>query len=109
MGVAIQYALDNMLTTEAGMRDDRVPKVIFITTDSNPDDDAVSAANEARRRGYTVNNTYFTYVCLLKLRLLGLNPAEFCHLFCRTIVCLGQKTKDKCIYRKRTCKLGPAP
>lgn len=46
--------MENLLTTEAGMRDDRVEKGIDLHLNVNPDDDAKAAADEARRRGYEV-------------------------------------------------------
>lgn len=55
LGAAIQYALDNLLTTEAGMRDSRVPKFITVATNRNPDDDTTEAVAEARRRGILVS------------------------------------------------------
>lgn len=53
-GKAIQYALDNILTPEAGMRDNRAPKGLGIITNTNPSEDAIGPALEARRRGIIV-------------------------------------------------------
>lgn len=55
LGSAIQYAIDNLLTTEAGMRENRVPKIIIIKTDRNAEDDFEQAVEEARKRGIIVS------------------------------------------------------
>lgn len=54
VGAAMRYALDNLLTPEAGMRDSRVPRAITVFTDSNSDDDIKAVAEEARKRGILV-------------------------------------------------------
>lgn len=61
-GKAIQYALENIFTTEAGMRDSRVPKSLGIITNTNPSADGIGPAEEARRRGIKVR--FIPFVCL---------------------------------------------
>nr|CAB3263575.1 transmembrane matrix receptor MUP-4-like [Phallusia mammillata] len=51
-GAAIKYALDNMLTPEAGLRDSRVPKGISLLTNTNSDDEVKEISDEVRRRGF---------------------------------------------------------
>lgn len=59
-GAAMQYALDNLFTVEAGMRDKRVPKGIFLFFHKSlPQDDVTKVSAEARRRGIEVNTSGF--------------------------------------------------
>lgn len=58
----MQYALDNLLTTEAGMRDDRVIKALEISTNVQPDDEAIHVAAKARELGYLVCSQHMLFV-----------------------------------------------
>lgn len=59
----MQYALDNLFTVEAGMRDERVPKAMFLYFyKANPEDNVRAALEEARRRGIQVSVLCFLFL-----------------------------------------------